>query len=96
MTPFTHAVQAYADALYNHPFTKALMDAWDGDRIIEVDGVRFRMTSDWTTLRPGDTYVAGRNRGLELLTVREVRPHLGARGEYAGCVCATDPYAYPV
>ena len=95
MTPFTHAMKAYADALYNHPTTQLLMKAWDEDRIVEVEGVQFRMTGDWTALEPGDTYVAGRNGPPNIYTVREVKERIGENAEYPGCVYATDKFAYP-
>lgn len=49
---------------------------------------------EWVDLRPGDTYVAERNSGPKLLTVREVRKTLGEHDEYAGAVFAVEP-AYP-
>jgi hypothetical protein len=36
------------------------------------EGVRLRKTKDGADLLPGDTYVAERNSGPKLLTVREI------------------------
>ena len=94
MTPFTHAVKAYADALYNHPTTKILMEAWAGDQIVEVEGVQFRMTGDWTSLEPGDTYVAGRNGLPQIYTVKLVKETAGDQNQFAGYVLP-EPWAYP-
>ncbi len=39
----------------------------------EFEGVTLRMVGDSDTLKPGDTYVAERNMGPKLLTVREIK-----------------------
>lgn len=57
-----------------------------------VEGVPVRIipkvpyTVDWLHFRPGDTYIAERNTGLKLLTVKEVHPQ--------GFIIPVEP-AYP-
>lgn len=40
---------------------------------VEFEGVTLRYLGDSNTLQPGDTYVAERNMGPKLLTVREIK-----------------------
>ena len=88
MIPITHVINALSDAVFNHPTTQLLIQSWDGDRIVEVDGVMFHMVGDWKTLEPGDVYVAGRNGPPKIFCVREVK-------SCAGYVCSTGPMDYP-
>jgi hypothetical protein len=39
---------------------------------VEFEGVTLKMIGDSDSLLPGDTYVAQRNQGPKLLTVREI------------------------
>lgn len=65
------------------------------ERVIEFEGMWLRYEGEWQLLKPGDTYVAERNAGPKLLTVREVRETLGNEQQYAGAVFAVEPaYAY--
>jgi hypothetical protein len=45
--------------------------------VIEFEGMFLRYEGEWDTLQPGDTYVAERNQGPQLLTVRDVHPTHG-------------------
>ena len=78
----------------NHPVTQLLMNTWDGDKKIEVDGVQFQMTGNWTSLEPGDTYVAGRNVKPKLLTAKFVKEMIGDQDQWTGCVYSVEN-AYP-
>lgn len=40
---------------------------------VEFEGVMLKFVGDFDTLQPGDTYVAERNQGPKLATVREIR-----------------------
>lgn len=43
----------------------------DGE--VEFEGVMLKMVGDSDALQPGDTYVAERNQGPRMATVREIR-----------------------
>lgn len=43
------------------------------DGVAEFEGMTLRMVGDSDSLQPGDTYVAERNTGPKLLTVREIK-----------------------
>lgn len=55
----------------------------------EVEGVPFTLIGGWNKLAPGDTYLAERNAGLQILTVREVDV------VNIGCVFPVDKWKYP-
>lgn len=48
-----------------------IQDTLRQDGTVLFEGVRLKMTKEGTELEPGDTYVAERNQGPRLLTVRE-------------------------
>jgi len=55
---------------------------------IDFEGVKIRKVGDWQDLKPGDTYIAERNTGPKLLTVREV-------DLASACIYAKEPaYAF--
>jgi hypothetical protein len=64
-------------------------------KIIEFEGVTVRYAGEWQDLQPGDSYMAERNQGPQLLTVRKVEETLGDRNQWRGAVFSVEPaYAY--
>lgn len=61
---------------------------------VEFEGVMLEYVGEWRKLVPGDTYVAERNQGPRLLTVRVVKPFLGVENEFSGAVFPVEN-AYP-
>ena len=54
----------------DHPVSKMLREHFAESDVFEFEGVLFRR--DHSPLQPGDTYIAGRNTGPHLLTVKRV------------------------
>ena len=67
------------------------------EKKIDFEGLTIRYIGEWTELKPGDSYMAERNTGPKLLTVKEVKETLGG-GKYAGAVYPMEneyPYDLP-
>lgn len=64
------------------------------ERVIEFEGMWLRYEGEWESLAPGDTYVAERNGGPKLLTVRSVAETLGEEHQFSGAVFPVE-MAYP-
>ena len=58
-----------------HPTTDFLRGHFEENDTIEFEGVVLERIK--TPLEPGDTYIAGRNAGIKLLTVQNVSPDYG-------------------
>ena len=77
-------------AMGHHPTAEMLESIYEGDRLVEIEGVTFRMTGErGAALNIGDTYVAGRNTEPKLLTVR------GFDGGIGGWVYSEEENVYP-
>lgn len=66
-----------------------IQDQLRREKEIEFEGVAIRYLGDWMDLAPGDTYMAERNNGPQLLTVRYVDY------ENIGCVFPVEREKYP-
>lgn len=61
---------------------------------VEFEGMKLRYLGEWRDLKPGDIYVAERNSGPKLLTVREVKETFGDENQWVGAVFPVE-VAYP-
>ena len=57
-----------------HPISKKLREHFLKNESIKFEEIT--LIRDHSDLEAGDTYIAGRNRGIHLLTVRDVRDGL--------------------
>lgn len=62
----------FGELAFSVGFLRAHKELYDALVAGEIEGVPFTLVGDWRTLEPGDSYLAQRNSGLKLLTVKRV------------------------
>ena len=64
---------------HSHPpyrYAQELRWHYRNGGVVEFEGMLFEI-SMWHDIQPGDTYLAGRNSGIKMLTARDVNVDMG-------------------